>query len=307
MKISKNFLVMVALVVTTFAGIAFIADSGKNYGKEYYDKHYNFSAKNYERETERTAEQTTERATKRTTERTTERATERATERTTEKATTKTATSVKPVVDTRVPNYTITSNECTKVTYAWENFGRTKTWSTYINLRTEMYDYYSSLDRYYYLSDYEKYIYDEHNAKLCKDLAEYIYNKALENGASKYDAVMDVIAFVQNLEYQSDLDENGEAIEYPKYPVETLMEKGGDCEDTAILLATMLRELGYGTAIIHFEGHLMVGIKGGDTITGTYFEKDGGRYFVVETTAKGWGIGVLPEKYEGQSAYVYVM
>ena len=69
----------------------------------------------------------------------------------------------------------------------------------------------------------------------------------------------------------------------------------------------MIKSLGYGTAIIHYEGHVMVGLKCSDSVTGTYFEKDGARYYVVETTGEGWKLGELPNEYKGQPATVYVV
>lgn len=51
--------------------------------------------------------------------------------------------------------------------------------------------------------------------------------------------------------------------EYPKYPVETLVE-GGDCEDKSILLAAILRAMGYRTALLVFSGnpgHIAVGVE----------------------------------------------
>jgi len=47
-----------------------------------------------------------------------------------------------------------------------------------------------------------------------------------------------------------------------KYPVETPVERG-DCEDKSILLAAILRALGYRTALLVFPddpGHMAVGV-----------------------------------------------
>ncbi len=38
--------------------------------------------------------------------------------------------------------------------------------------------------------------------------------------------------------------------EYPRYPVETLVDLVGDCEDTAILYASLVRTLGQGALIV---------------------------------------------------------
>jgi len=170
-----------------------------------------------------------------------------------------------------------------------------------------MYQYYSSLERYYAPSEFYHYVKDDYNAQYCKQLAEKIVNTATKNGMSEREAVFEVVSFVQGITYASDVDSTGKLIEYPKYPIETLMDKKGDCEDVAILLATMLRELGYGVALIHYEGHIMLGLWGTENEDGYYFNVDGKRYYVLETTAYGWDMGNLPTEYENQKAYVYVM
>ncbi len=109
-----------------------------------------------------------------------------------------------------------------------------------------------------------------------------------------------VIAFVQQLEYQP---ENGE---YPKFPIETLAERGGDCEDTSILLAAMLRELGFSAILINPPGHMAVAVAC-DDCRGTAYNQQGRRYYYVETTASGYAIGEVPEDYKGTNDKVYLL
>jgi hypothetical protein len=140
-----------------------------------------------------------------------------------------------------------------------------------------------------------------------KELISTVANcfKNAESDASydEYDVVCNVIAFVQSFTYISDSASTG-FDEYPRYPLETLFDRKGDCEDTAILVATLIRELGYGTALIFFDDHCAVGVKGSATLPGTYYEVNGIRYYYVETTAKGWDIGELPDEYKYQKAIV---
>ena len=97
-----------------------------------------------------------------------------------------------------------------------------------------------------------------------------------------------VISFVQHIKYTSD----GLFTEYPKYPLETLYDQKGDCEDTSILLVSLIREMGYDCSLIFFPGHVGVGISG--SFSGDYFEEDGTRYYYVETTSTDFEIGELP-------------
>lgn len=116
---------------------------------------------------------------------------------------------------------------------------------------------------------------------------------------SSFDEVANLIAFVQGLEYQPDLSPNGELIEWPKYPLETLWDGGGDCEDSAILAASLLLRLGYDVALLFLPSHTALGIAGAEGLPGTFLEVGGRRYYYYETTQEGWEFGELPARYRG--------
>jgi hypothetical protein len=139
--------------------------------------------------------------------------------------------------------------------------------------------------------------------QMLNDVATCLKNGAVNAGYDEWDTVSYVSAFVQSFTYVSDLASTGYD-EYIRYPLETLFSRKGDCEDTAILTATLIRELGYGTALILFDNHCAVGIKGDNTISGTYYEVKGIRYYYLETTAKGWSIGQIPEERKSQKAII---
>lgn len=134
---------------------------------------------------------------------------------------------------------------------------------------------------------------DEEEKKFVKTLVDDL-KKNLPEVADQRDYVDYVIAFVQGVKYADDASTTGFE-DYWRYPSETVLEKTGDCEDSAILAAVMIRELGYGVALIAFDGHVGVGIKGADFLPGCYYEKDGVKYYYLETTASGWNVGDLPE------------
>lgn len=125
-------------------------------------------------------------------------------------------------------------------------------------------------------------------------------------GYSAYDKVSFVLAFVQSLPYTSDKVTTGYD-EYPRFPIETLVDDGGDCEDTSILFATITLIMGYGTVYINPPDHYAVGVLG-DNLKGTsweYPEGSGNKYYYCETTGDGFTIGQLPDQFSGQSAYIY--
>ena len=65
---------------------------------------------------------------------------------------------------------------------------------------------------------------------------------------NSYQATIEnALAFVQkSVSYQ--LDPAGS--EYPRYPVETLVDGVGDCEDSAILYASIVRTFGYSAGVL---------------------------------------------------------
>jgi predicted transglutaminase-like cysteine proteinase len=120
-----------------------------------------------------------------------------------------------------------------------------------------------------------------------------------ERGYCTYDQAANVLAFAQQcIVYTKDLLPEGEEIEYPKYPIESLVEEAGDCEDHAILAAAVLKRMGFDVALLFCPGHAALGVAGADGLPGTYIEdrRTGIKYFYAETTAEGWEIGELPQE-----------
>lgn len=140
-----------------------------------------------------------------------------------------------------------------------------------------------------------------------QEVATLLQEDAIANGfEEKREQAEIVIDFVQYLPYVPD-DVSKGYDDYTKFVAETLVEAGGDCEDTAILMASVLQSepFGYDTVLIQPPGHMAVGIKGSDSLSGTYWEYDGNKYFYIETTGIGWGVGDIPEEYEDDEAYIY--
>ena len=100
-----------------------------------------------------------------------------------------------------------------------------------------------------------------------------------------------VVSFVQSLPYTLD-DVTTSYDEFRRYAIETLIEGGGDCEDTVILVAAILRGLGELVALIITPGHIALGMSG--NFTGTAFSYQGTEYYYCETTGTGWTVGMLP-------------
>ena len=193
--------------------------------------------------------------------------------------------------------------------YAWSYSGNE--WTVELQIPEALYNYYVGLPRPP-SKNYSVYITHPSDDAYIKSLIDEIENIARQEQFSELEKVEFVTAFVQHLPYTTD-SVTTPYDEYPRYPVETLVDDGGDCEDTSILLAALLNEMDYGVVLVAFPetadtgGHMGIGVLGGEGIHGTYFNVDGQKYFYVETTNTGWGIGDIPEQYEEVGVNIYEM
>ena len=192
------------------------------------------------------------------------------------------------------------SDELVSLSYKW--FYRTEwTWETQIP--RSLYDYYKQLPRLR-TTNYSVYVSHPLGDEYIALLADEIKEAAAKAAYTDYETVEFATAFVQSLPFTDD-SVTTPYDEYPRYPVETLVDNGGDCEDTSILLAAIVDKLGYGAVLIMLPQHVAVGVAGEDTIEGTYYKYDGRSFYYVETTGEGYRIGESPEEYSGARASVY--
>lgn len=114
-----------------------------------------------------------------------------------------------------------------------------------------------------------------------------------------------VIDYIQALPYVPD-DVSTGFDDYTKFIAETISEGGGDCEDTAVLMASVLQSepFGYDTVLLQPPGHMAVGIYGKD-LPGGHVTYDGREYYYIETTGEGWGVGDIPEQYQGVDVKIH--
>lgn len=109
-------------------------------------------------------------------------------------------------------------------------------------------------------------------------------------------------AFVQqNITYTRDPYNDG--YDYPKYPIETLYEKKGDCEDSAILLISLLKKFGFDAVLLQLPKHMAVGAAVPNW-RGTHYNFEGKKYAYIETTNPKWKIGQIPPEYKKRGAEI---
>lgn len=185
---------------------------------------------------------------------------------------------------------------------AWQSDGRG--WECILRIPVAQYDYYSSLPRG---GSYADYVRAGENAGYIRTLARYFETLSAEYGLTERERLNMVTEFVRAVRYVDDLTAKG-TVDYVNYPVETLFEWKGDCEDTAVLLAGVLREMQEDAVLIVFPGsplgHMAVGIADDGEMTGTSYVLDGKTYYYLDTTEPGWDIGRLPEELTGLTPYI---
>jgi hypothetical protein len=186
------------------------------------------------------------------------------------------------------------------VLLTWIFRGTEFTWST--TYRHDDLAYYRSRDRPSTI-DYSVYAADRVDDRYIEQLVGLFRKLARKYDMNDLETINFIVSFVQNLPYTVD-SVTSPHDEYPRFPLETLIEGGGDCEDTAILTATLLKELGQDVMLIRLSGHMAVGVAC-EQCDGTYYAAADKRYYYIETTGAGWGIGEIPPQYEYEKAKLF--
>lgn len=210
--------------------------------------------------------------------------------------------------DQRESNYTQQSPEWTTLSFEWECQDNYHHASMDVSVDKQMYAYYRNLPRYYGPENFYLYVNDSCNQEMIQSIVSSIRDLASDLSYDDAAAAREIVKFVQDcIEYQYDIDSSGEE-EYPRYPIETLYERQGDCEDTSILLAALLKEWGYEVGFLYLPGHLAVSIRAADNYeSSAYYEIDGHKYLFIETPGSNWEIGSIPEQFMTTGAQLYLI
>ena len=172
-------------------------------------------------------------------------------------------------------------NTVCKRTVQWNYGGYTFTDQITFNYRD--YIYYKGLSK---TQPNENYATEHSGQAYLLQLAKVLDKDANELGYTGYRLAEYLTAFVQQaIPYKKDPYNNG--WDYPKYPIETLIEQGGDCEDKATLLVVLLKTFGFDAVLVSLPGHMAAAINCANC--NSYYNYNGKKYAFIETTVKGWG------------------
>jgi hypothetical protein len=132
-----------------------------------------------------------------------------------------------------------------------------------------------------------------------------------EHDWSTYNKAFCVLKFVQNaITYQKDKVSKGTQ-QWSRYPIETLAEGTGDCEDVSILCVAILVRMGFDVVLLYYPdhpdhpdpGHVAFGVCGRPDMQGDYVSdpESGRKYYFGEATNDGWLLGEIPEIYKDKT------
>lgn len=119
------------------------------------------------------------------------------------------------------------------------------------------------------------------------------------DGMNEVDAVNTLLSYMQfGFNYMTDGDQFGR--EKPFFIDENFYYPANDCEDRAILFASMVRSLlGLDVVYLNYPRHLATAVCFSSDIDGTYILVDGKKYFVCDPTCLNGKAGTLAAVYSG--------
>ena len=191
----------------------------------------------------------------------------------------------------------VREGDCYKVSHEWKYKGRK--WTTTMYIPISLYEYYQG--RVHVSDDMVHFVLSDYDRNQIRDLVDSFREGGASVGFTEKDHLGNVISFVQSLKYVYDQDSKG-AVDYVRFPVETLVDGIGDCEDMAILAAAILHEMGYDVLLVTLPDHLALAVDCRQDCDGTYYEYEGKKYFYLEVTNTGWEIGQIPHEYRSSRA-----
>ncbi|MBR0177691.1 MAG: hypothetical protein IJQ11_09710 [Bacteroidales bacterium] len=194
------------------------------------------------------------------------------------------------------------------VRHSWDCDG--KNYSIELEISEELYDYYQNerehLAYHFRIEDAEtpvnfySFILSDYDRPFIRELARRFSDRAFTD----LDKVKLAMTFVQSLPYAFDDDSKGEE-EYVRYPIETLVDGSGDCEDKVALLGAILYEMDIDFVLLSLPEHLALAVRCEGVLADRYVSYRNKKYYYVETTMEGWEVGQVPPDYAFSEMEVY--
>ena len=186
--------------------------------------------------------------------------------------------------------------------------GKTHLLNLSLRIPKEIYKNYKARPRNIHSnSDYVRFINEELQDDVVSPLTEKIRSLSRSHGFDDLAEIHLAMAFTLSFDYARDIDGD-----YPNYPVETLVEKKGDCEDHANLCGALFHNLGLESALVLMDtgpkvGHAALAVEAPIAIPGASFtsRRTGRDLFYCEVTPASnsttkdstnvqWWLGMAP-------------
>jgi len=124
------------------------------------------------------------------------------------------------------------------------------------------------------------------------EVASELASMASARGFSQIERANFVLSFVQSIDYSYDNVSAGQN-EYWRYPLETLYDQTGDCEDTSILYAAIMEAMDNDAILLLLPGHMATGLSCPGA-SGGHYSFESKSYYYCECTGPGWEVGDVP-------------
>ncbi len=137
------------------------------------------------------------------------------------------------------------------------------------------------------------------NDSVIESLADKLNDLAILNAYTDVEMVNFIMSFVQHNVHYWDDNASKNQEEYWRFPIETLVDGHGDCEDSSVLFASIIENLDFDAVLLFYIidddiGHLATGVSDITVPSGyfvSYLDKD---YYYCETTSIGFTAGEIP-------------
>ena len=206
-----------------------------------------------------------------------------------------------PVSSTNTNNlfdYTTTDDYTQTYTWTYQGYQQNYTFS----IPNSLYEYYQN-EPHIWL-DYNSYAMTEYDREILRSMIDVFEEEGRIRNFTRDENALNIIEFVQSMPYTLDNVTTGYE-EYPRYPVEMIVDRGGDCEDSTILAAALLLEMGYDVVLFEYPNHAAIGLASSGSLYGSSYLYNGLQYYYVETTSTGWRAGEVPSEYKNQQPDIY--
>jgi len=166
--------------------------------------------------------------------------------------------------------------EIYRITVHWTHNGQQYT--TQFGIAEDWYWYYKNKSRVDYRFTDARFV--TYKDPVIQTIAQDITDTSISSGDPCKLCV--AIDFVESILYQKDIDYIS-LPDYPKYPIETIKDEKGDCEDTSFLMASIFKALDVDTVLLRYSDHMAVAFAS-SKCPGDFYTYKGKTYCFLETT-----------------------